>query len=63
MDRGGWWAMAHRVTQSQTRLKRLSIQAHVGSVRWLFAYLISDLFPALHSLSDPPNYLPGCLTN
>ena len=24
MDRGAWWAMAHRVARSQTRLKRLS---------------------------------------
>ena len=24
MDRGDWWATAHRVTKSQTRLKRLS---------------------------------------
>ena len=28
MDRGVWWAMVHRVTKSQTRLKRLSTQAH-----------------------------------
>ena len=25
MDRGGWQATAHRVTQSQTRLKQLSL--------------------------------------
>ena len=24
MDRGAWWATVHRVTKSQTRLKRLS---------------------------------------
>ena len=24
MDRGAWWAAVHRVTQSQTGLKRLS---------------------------------------
>ena len=24
MDRGGWWAMVHRVAKSRTRLKRLS---------------------------------------
>ena len=24
MDRGAWWAAVHRVTESQTRLKRLS---------------------------------------
>ena len=27
MDRGPWWATVHRVAQSQTRLKRLSMQA------------------------------------
>ena len=27
MDRGAWWAMAHRVTQSQTQLKRPSVHA------------------------------------
>ena len=27
MDRGPWWATVHRATQSQTRLKRLSMQA------------------------------------
>ena len=27
MDRGAWWAVVHRVTKSQTRLKRLSTQA------------------------------------
>ena len=28
MDRGAWWAMVHRVTQSQTPLKRLSTHMH-----------------------------------
>ena len=27
MDRGAWWAAVHGVTQSQTRLKRLSVRA------------------------------------
>ena len=27
MDGGAWWATVHRVTQSQTRLKRLSTHA------------------------------------
>ena len=26
-DRGAWWATVHRVTQSSTRLKRLSTHA------------------------------------
>ena len=28
MDRGAWQAMVHRVTESRTRLKRLSTHAH-----------------------------------
>ena len=30
MDRGTWWATVHGVTQSRTRLKRLSMHAHDG---------------------------------
>ena len=28
VDRGAWWATAHGVTKSQTRLKRFSTRAH-----------------------------------
>ena len=30
VDRGAWWAAVHRVTQSWTRLKRLSMHACIG---------------------------------
>ena len=30
MDRGAWWAAVHGVTQSRTRLKRLSMHACIG---------------------------------
>ena len=30
MDRGAWWAVVHGVTQSRTRLKRLSMNACIG---------------------------------
>ena len=30
MDRGAWWAAVHRVTQSQTQLKQLSMHACIG---------------------------------
>ena len=30
VDGGAWWAAVHRVTQSQTRLKRLSVHACIG---------------------------------
>ena len=31
MDRGAWWATVHRVTQSQTQLKRVSIHTYIHS--------------------------------
>ena len=30
MDRGAWWAAVHRITQSWTRLKRLSMHVCIG---------------------------------
>ena len=30
VDRGAWWAAVHRVAQSWTRLKRLSMHAYIG---------------------------------
>ena len=30
MDRGAWWAAVHRVAQSQTQLKGLSMHACAG---------------------------------
>ena len=30
-DRGAWWAMVHRVTKSQTQLKRLTMHGHIPS--------------------------------
>ena len=29
-DRGAWWAAVHRVAQSQTKLKQLSMHACIG---------------------------------
>ena len=38
LDRGAWWATVHRVTKSQTRLKRLSMHAckmiHRAQILW-----------------------------
>ena len=28
MDRGAWWPIVHRITKSQTQLKRLSTHRH-----------------------------------
>ena len=30
VDGGAWWAAVHRVTQSWTQLKRLSVHAYIG---------------------------------
>ena len=32
MDRGAWWATAHRVTKSRTILKQLNKQAHIALI-------------------------------
>ena len=32
MDRGAWWALAHRVTQSQIQLKQLSMHTRMVCV-------------------------------
>ena len=29
VDRGAWWATVHGVAKSRTRLKRLSVRAHM----------------------------------
>ena len=33
MDRGAWWATVHRVAQSQTRLKQLSMHTCMQAYR------------------------------
>ena len=33
MDRGAWWAIAHRVAQSQTQLKQLSTYTNYSESR------------------------------
>ena len=37
MDRGAWWAMIHRVAQSQTGLKQLHMHAQTKK-EWMFIY-------------------------
>ena len=41
MDRGAWWATARRVTESQTRLKQLSMQAQSLFNTWCWDNWIS----------------------
>ena len=35
MDRGGWRAIAHRVSKSQTQLKRLSMYTHMCNLSYV----------------------------
>ena len=40
MGRGAWWAIVHRVARSWTRLKRLSMQMHLGHAdMWPWAWV------------------------
>ena len=39
VDRGAWWAAVHRVAQSQTRLKRLSMHALLSSGILIYLFL------------------------
>ena len=40
MGRGAWWAIVHRVARSWTRLKRLSMQMHLGPAdMWPWAWV------------------------
>ena len=40
MDRGGWWATAHKVAKSQTRQKRLTTQARMGLHEIMYVKLL-----------------------
>ena len=39
MDRGAWWATAHKVAKSQTQLNQLSTHARI-----VFHHMIASLF-------------------
>ena len=53
VDRGAWWAAVHRITKSQTRLKRLSMQACIGE---------GNGYPLQYScLENPRDREPGGL--
>ena len=41
MDRGAWWATVHRVAQSRTRLKQLSMAGHIVDLQ---AFLVAQWF-------------------
>ena len=41
MDRGAWWATVHRVSKSQTQLKRLSTRARTKALQVGFNVSVS----------------------
>ena len=47
MDRGAWWATVHSVTQSQTRLNRLSTHARVKDVAYNLKYIGQSILKVL----------------
>ena len=49
LDRGTWKATVHRVAKSQTRLKRLSMHAHIRSSMVPFEKINKNELNSLHS--------------
>ena len=74
MDRGAWWATVHKVTKSQTQLKRLNTHTHTHThahthtmihvnVLFLFSRIVLSnyLQPKDYSMPvSPPSLSPGC---
>ena len=54
MDRGAWQATVHGVSQSQTRLKRLSTHFHLGAFGQIGTSL-SFSFPTHQMGEQPPS--------
>ena len=50
MDRGAWWTTVHRVAQSQTQLKQLSMSAMVQRLLFGLAKTLLELRYSLESL-------------
>ena len=46
-DRGAWWAAVYGVTQSRTRLKRLSSSSSSSDIKHLFIYLLAVFISSL----------------
>ena len=62
MDRGAWWATGHRVTKSQTRLKRLStgvclpVQEHIVTIHGRIFMCLLEYCVCMCTVT------PSCLT-
>ena len=50
-DKGAWWATVHRVTKSQTRLKRLSMHDVKSRTKWVKTQWQDVLSPRLNEWS------------
>ena len=50
MDRGAWWATVHRVAESQTRRKQVSMHAHMH--RYIFLLALSTFLLDKHHASN-----------
>ena len=50
MDRGAWWATVHRVAESQTRRKQVSMHAHMH--RYTFLLALSTFLLDKHHASN-----------
>ena len=55
VDRGAWWAAAHRVAQSRTRLNRLSMHACVGEGKATHSIILAWRFLG----TEEPDGLPS----
>ena len=65
MNRGAWWVSVHRVTQSQTQLKWLSMHAHLIGKSFCCCFSVAKLCPTLWDPMDcsmpglpAPHHLP-----
>ena len=55
MDRRAWWAIVHRVTKSQTRLKQLSVHTHTHT----YIYIKETKFCRLNRGPIDPSPVPA----
>ena len=55
VDRGAWWAAVHRVAQSQTRLKQLSMHACIGGRNGNTPHILAWRIPGM----EEPGWLPS----
>ena len=62
VDRGAWWATAHRIAESWTWLKQLSTQAHTHKCWgvWLCTQALSKTFTYISMLITDIEYFIEC---